>query len=38
MSLAVLNAESAWQPQVGGRLVTQANNFGCIKYKETQCG
>jgi peptidoglycan hydrolase CwlO-like protein len=36
MSLAVLNAESGMGSRKwGGRLVTQANNFGCIKYRES---
>ena len=36
MSLTVLNPESGMGSRKwGGRLVTEANNFGCIKYKET---
>jgi hypothetical protein len=35
MSLTVLNAESGMGSRKwGGRLVTEANNFGCIKYRE----
>jgi peptidoglycan hydrolase CwlO-like protein len=36
MSLTVLNAESGMGSlKWGGRLVTEANNFGCIKYRKT---
>jgi peptidoglycan hydrolase CwlO-like protein len=36
MSLTVLNAESGMGSlKWGGRLVTEANNFGCIRYRET---
>jgi hypothetical protein len=36
MSLTVLNAESGMGSlKWGGRLVSEANNFGCIRYRET---